>query len=359
MTDVWDFSWTGPGITNVIGGAILKKNNKSVTLTPRSVNSRLKKFSWEMDIVQSPNVPFFSGTSVNDVSGGVYTPDKNYFFPVVVQSANGPITNTFYIYLGTDGKISGLFVPDDAILRLPPEERQLFTLFWDKYQLPNNTDFSNTLNGENESNKWYVLTSLSDAIITLPLNMVQYTAADVTPRPKTTSTPTSTSNTQKACPTHKAMTCPPQGTAPPLTPNLVLYNRLVNENNQINDYIAMLMTQQSTDMQKIQYQTPRITTLSTVSTVLFYAYFILLFIFCYYLFMENASLSIGLKIAIVLLFLIYPLIVYFFESTAWTYTVKTRDFIFGRPIGNDPIQRNTTDMVQNPYSEEPSSLYPN
>lgn len=330
MEHSWKFNWTGKGVetkkTNQ-GDARLLKTGSVVTMIPNEIHPTFHTPFWELSLTSAPYTPFTSTTTLNSVNFGFYVPDKNYFFPVNVQGKQGELTNLFYLFLNTQGKFMGLFVSEQSLKNMPLHERKLLSVYWDpsnnKNPLPANTSLEYTTQGETAQSKWYVITSLADAIITLPGNQLTYLSTKPTPTP----------------------------TGGKIEPNERLYNRLVNENKQINDYISLLTSQQHTDLQKIQYQTPKIRKLDVVYSVFFYIYYILLFIVGYSVFMTNTSWSMSLKIALTGLFLLFPFVI----STVEFYVMKWGTIVYyyflGAPIGGSPVERNIKDMtmVERPY----------
>ena len=123
-------------------------------------------------------------------------------------------------------------------------------------------------------------------------------------------------------------------------PNEILYNQLISENTRIQQYIQLLKSQKTTDTQRFQYQSSTSDTLSMVYNGLFIVYFIGLFILCYILFIKNQAYSKGFKVGIILLFLVYPFIIYPLER--WIY------------IGGNYMY---TMLIQAPYGENPIDTY--
>ena len=339
MEDKWNFAWSGKGIVTAtqptgrstkknIGDARLLKNGSTVTMIPKETHPTLNSPFWELSLESAPNTPFTTTTTLNSVNFGFYVPDKNYFFPVNLQGKQGEISKLFYLFLNTQGKFMGLFVSEQSLKTMPLHERKLLAVYWDpsnnKNPLPVNTSLEYTLHGETLQSKWYVITSLSDAVITLPDNQLTYLSSKPTP------TPTGGSK---------------------IEPNQRLYNRLVNENKQINDYISLLTSQQHTDLQKIQHQTPKIQKLDVVYSVLFYIYYILLFILGYTVFMTNTSWSMPLKVMLTVLFLLFPFVISTVEYYGMKWALVVYYYCLGSPIGGSPVERNIKDMtmVERPY----------
>ena len=108
MSDTWKFTWIGPGITNTInnksipnvGDASLSKKGNIVTLIPETMSSIYSIPAWEFNLKSSPNKPFTTSSSVNNVQNGRYTPDQNYFFPVDLHTLDdGVRSDFFYLFL--------------------------------------------------------------------------------------------------------------------------------------------------------------------------------------------------------------------------------------------------------------------
>lgn len=329
MEQAWKFTWTGKGIesnkTNQ-GDARLLKSGSVVTMIPKEVHPVHHAPFWELSLTSAPYTPFTTTTTLNSVDFGFYVPDQNHFFPVNLQGKQGEITNLFYLFLNTQGKFMGLFVSEQSLKNMPLHERKLLSVYWDpsKNPLPVNTSLEHAIHGETPQSKWYVITSLADAVITLPGNQLTYISSKPTP------TPTGSGRVE---------------------PNERLYNRLVNENKQINDYIALLTSQQHTDLQKIQYQTPKVRKMDVVYSVFFYVYYILLFIVGYSVFMTNTSWSMAFKVMLTALFVLFPFVI----STVEFYVLKWGSIVYyyflGAPIGGAPVERNIKDvtMVERPY----------
>lgn len=123
-------------------------------------------------------------------------------------------------------------------------------------------------------------------------------------------------------------------------PNEILYKQLISENTRIQQYIQLLKSQKTTDTQRFQYQSSTSDTLSMVYNGLFIAFFIVLLILCYILFIKNQVYSKGFKIGIILLFLVYPFLIYPLET--WIY------------FGGNYIY---TMLIQAPYGENPIDTY--
>jgi hypothetical protein len=346
MSDIWKFTWIGPGITNTInnnpvpniGDAILSKTGNIVTLTPANRSSIYSIPAWEFNLDASPNKPFTTSSSVNDMEDGKYTPDQNYFFPVDLHTVKGVQSNFFYLFLNTDGFFEGLFISGEAIEQYPLHERKFLSDYWDpstSSNVPPNTNLQYVVHGENANSSWYFITSLHDAVISFPKGNIQY-ASSVKNITTTTATPTDTT-------TDTSMNG--------LSANERLYNRLLNENKQINEYIALIKTQQDTDIQKSKYETPKINKMILIYNILFYLYYILLFLICFYLFMVNKTWSMNVKIIVAILFVLYPLVITTIEYYWFKYMFMLYYLIYGTPIGNEPVERNIKNisMVQRPY----------
>jgi hypothetical protein len=339
MSDTWKFTWIGPGITNTInnkstpnvGDASLSKKGNIVTLIPETMSSIYSIPAWEFNLKSSPNKPFTTSSSVNSVQNGRYTPDQNYFFPVDLHTLDdGVRSDFFYLFLNTDGFFEGLFISGEAIDNYPLHERKFLSVYWDPTtasNVPSNTNLQYVVHGENANSSWYLITSLHDAVISLPKGKIHYASSE-----KKTSVTT--------IPTNQS-----------LEPNERLYNRLLNENKQINEYIALIKSQQHTDIQKSKYETPKINKMILVYTILFYAYYVLLFFVCFYLFMVNDTWHMGIKICIAIVFILYPFVVSTIQYYWFKYMIMFYYFISGTPIGNEPVERNIKNisMVQRPY----------
>lgn len=334
MEDEWKFDWMGQGVTSSSGNARLIKTESIVTMIPRNINGKYNQPAWEFDLQNSQGTALTTTSSLNSVNYGFYVPDKNYFLPVNLQTANGLLSGVFYLYLTTKGKFLGLFVSDKSVKKLPTHEHRLLEFYWgiekdefDNVQaqnpIPDNTGFDYVVNGEDVHSNWYVISSLRKAIVVLPNNQLQYKSSKPTPRPKTDK----------------------------LDPNEILYNRLVNENSQINQYIAFLKAQKNTDLQKMHFQYAKNAQLDYVYNVLFYIYFVILFIVGYMVFMEKDDWYVGFKVTIMGLFVLYPFVANWFEYYLYKYAYLLYYVAVGKPIGNEPVLRNikTVSTLERPY----------
>ena len=117
----------------------------------------------------------------------------------------------------------------------------------------------------------------------------------------------------------------------------ILYQQLITENSRITDYITLLKSQRTTDNQQFQYKSSTSDTLSMVYNGLFVIYFIALLVLCYILFMKNTVYSRGFKIAVILLFLLFPFVIHPLE--VWTVYIGTYLYtmIVQAPHGENPI----------------------
>jgi hypothetical protein len=109
--------------------------------------------------------------------------------------------------------------------------------------------------------------------------------------------------------------------------------------------------QQHTDMQKIQYQTPKIQKLDLVYSVLFYIYYLLLVILGYTVFITNTSWPMVLKITLTVIFLLFPFVISTLEYYGMKWGFMVYYYCLGAPIGGNPVERNikNTTMVERPY----------
>jgi len=337
MSNIWKFTWVGPGISTTtgkrinetsstptptpnIGDAIMSKTGNIVTMIPENINDKYKLGAWQFNIYASPSLPFTTSSSLQTVQDGIYVPDQNYFFPVDLHTSTETLSNTFYLFLNTEGFFSGLFISEEAIQNYPLHERKFLSEYWDPSSsktVPDNTSLQYVVNGETSNSSWYVITSLENAVITLPNGSIQYSSSgnNVTKSPSSS-----------------------------IGPNQHLYNRLLNENKQINEYIALIKRQQYTDVQKAQYETPKIQKMTLIYDIMYYLYYILLFILCFYMFMVNDTWDIGLKIAIAILFVLYPLTVSMVQYYMYKYAIMMYNYTIGAPIGGAPVERNIKNM---------------
>lgn len=335
MEDEWKFDWMGQGVTSSFGNARLIKTDSIVTMIPSNTNSKYNQPAWELDLQNSQGTALTTTSSLNSVNYGYYVPDKNYFLPVNLQTANGLLSNVFYLYLTTKGKFLGLFVSDKSVKKLPTREHRLLEFYWgiekdefDNIQaqnpIPDGTSFDYVVNGEDAQSNWYVISSLRKAVVVLPNNQLQYKSSKPTPRPKLNDK---------------------------LDPNEILYNRLVNENSQINQYIAFLKAQKNTDLQKMSFQNAKNAQLDYVYNVLFYLYFVILFIVGYMVFMEKDDWYVGFKVTIMCMFVLYPFVANWFEYYMYKYANIFYYVAVGKPIGNEPVLRNikTVSTLERPY----------
>jgi preprotein translocase subunit SecG len=127
----------------------------------------------------------------------------------------------------------------------------------------------------------------------------------------------------------------PEKTAP--VPEEVLLQRLVTENQQIDQYIQLLNSQQITDAQQFQYNSSHNDTLTTVYKYMFILYFIIVLVLCYVLFFKNKTYSRNIKIGIVLLFVAFPFFIYPLEKKMWEFCVFLYRLVVKTPVGDHPI----------------------
>ena len=93
-------------------------------------------------------------------------------------------------------------------------------------------------------------------------------------------------------------------------PEEVLLQRLVTENQQIDQYIQLLNSQQITDAQQFQYNSLHSDTLTTVYKYMFILYFVIVLVLCYVLFFKNKTISRNMKIGMVILFVAFPFFIH-------------------------------------------------
>ena len=120
--------------------------------------------------------------------------------------------------------------------------------------------------------------------------------------------------------------------------NKVLFDKLLEENTRIQDYITLLKQKQVTDIQKYQFNDKKSQLLTTIYNWLFIAYLVGLSIVIYMLFVKSSQMSFFMKIAIILGLLIYPFVIYPLETSIGWFLKMMYSFIVRAPIGEDPIQ---------------------
>ena len=120
-------------------------------------------------------------------------------------------------------------------------------------------------------------------------------------------------------------------------PEDVLLQRLVTENQQIDQYIQLLNSQQITDAQQFQYNSMHSDTLKTVYHYMFILYFVIVIALCYVLFFKNKTYSRNIKIGMVILFLAFPFFIYPLEKKLWELFVFLYRLVVKTPIGDNPI----------------------
>ena len=121
-------------------------------------------------------------------------------------------------------------------------------------------------------------------------------------------------------------------------PEDVLLQRLVTENQQIDQYIHLLNSQQITDAQQFQYNSTHSDTLKTVYNYMFILYFVIVIALCYVLFFKNNKYSRNLKIGIVILFVLFPFFIHPLEKKLWEYGVFIYRLVVKTPVGDHPIE---------------------
>ena len=121
--------------------------------------------------------------------------------------------------------------------------------------------------------------------------------ATITPTKTLTNTPTKTlTNT----PTVTVTTTKPISTIPKL-----YYNMIVEQNNLLTDTIQKDLNINTTNNQKFNYQSNDILFLNGVNNILFYIYYFIVLIVCYYLFYDK-NFTLIKKGVILFIFAIYP-----------------------------------------------------
>lgn len=120
-------------------------------------------------------------------------------------------------------------------------------------------------------------------------------------------------------------------------PEDVLLQRLVTENQQIDQYIQLLNSQQITDAQQFQYNSLHSDTLKTVYHYMFILYFVIVIALCYVLFFKNKTYSRNIKIGMVILFLAFPFFIYPLEKKLWELFVFLYRLVVKTPVGDNPI----------------------
>ena len=120
-------------------------------------------------------------------------------------------------------------------------------------------------------------------------------------------------------------------------PEEVLLQRLVTENQQIDQYIQLLNSQQITDAQQFQYNSLHSDTLTTVYKYMFILYFVIVLVLCYVLFFKNKTISRNMKIGMVILFVAFPFFIHPLEKKIWEFAVFLYRLIVKTPIGDHPI----------------------
>lgn len=121
-------------------------------------------------------------------------------------------------------------------------------------------------------------------------------------------------------------------------PEDVLLQRLVTENQQIDQYIHLLNSQQITDAQQFQYNSMHSDTLKTVYNYMFILYFVIVIALCYVLFFKNNKYSRNTKIGIVILFVLFPFFIHPLEKKLWEYGVFVYRLVVKTPVGDHPIE---------------------
>jgi len=96
-----------------------------------------------------------------------------------------------------------------------------------------------------------------------------------------------------------------------------IYYSIKNENNVILKNSSVLEESTIKNGQKYKYTIQQMNELTNINTVFFSVYYFLFVIFCYIVFYKN--ISIKQKVLIILLFLLYPFIVYILESIIYSF----------------------------------------
>lgn len=123
-----------------------------------------------------------------------------------------------------------------------------------------------------------------------------------------------------------------------MVPEEVLLQRLMTENQQIDQYIDLLNSQQITDAQQFQYNSTHSNTLKTVYNYMFILYFFIVIALCYVLFFKNKTYSRNIKIGMVILFVVFPFFIHPLEKKLWEYGVFVYHLVVKTPVGDHPIE---------------------
>jgi len=119
------------------------------------------------------------------------------------------------------------------------------------------------------------------------------------------------------------------------------YNVLYNQNIQLAKYKQNIKDNYSTDDQMSEYLLTRNTTFSIVNTALFYVYYALLIVVAYILFFVKKDYSIGYKVFLAILFILYPYVIFFLENVIMVLFSYLFYVVAGKPFpGNSMAQYN-------------------
>jgi hypothetical protein len=94
----------------------------------------------------------------------------------------------------------------------------------------------------------------------------------------------------------------------------IKYKLVKNENDIIENKIGELKDTYSTDNQKVRYQADKIISLRAMNFILYIVYFVLFLTLIYVLVFMNKTLSMKMKIVIIIIFFLYPFVIDLFQQ---------------------------------------------
>ena len=137
-----------------------------------------------------------------------------------------------------------------------------------------------------------------------------------------------------------------------VTSLLFFYGLISDENNKIDQRYKYIKNQFSRHDEKFDYYSKNIENLTSLNTIMFYLYYILVFICVIIMYLYKPDYSLYFKIISVILLLFYPFIVYTLEMVLYNAWIFIYSLLIGRVFDNlsyskKVVLNNTTDLTTN------------
>ena len=120
--------------------------------------------------------------------------------------------------------------------------------------------------------------------------------------------------------------------------NKLILERLKLENSQIDDYIQILNDQRRTDRTVMDYDSYYYNLLDNVFTPLFVLYLLAVVGLGYFLFMMENEYSMGVKMMLIFIFILYPFVIEYIEDTVISWFTYFSSLVIFTPSGSNPIK---------------------